>query len=118
MAIELRIASEGNINLLLPLVRAYHDFEKITLSDQKRIDALMPLLSDDELLGRIWLIYESGRAIGYIALCFGYSIEFGGRDAFVDEFFIKEEARGKGIGHEVLETIKWKADEFNVVVLH
>jgi hypothetical protein len=35
-------------------------------------------LLDDDRLGRIWIIQSDHQAVGYIALCLGYSIEFGG----------------------------------------
>ncbi len=87
------------------------------MSDQARVAAITPLLGDNTF-GRIWLISKSDRIVGYIALCFGYSIEFGGRDAFVDEFFIDETARGQGIGKEVLEAVKIEAQKLGVVALH
>lgn len=118
MSIELKIADESHTDLLLPMVRDYHEYEQITLSDKKRKDALRPLLNNDASLGRIWLIYASGKAIGYIAICFGYSIEFGGRDAFVDELFIEEQARGKGTGYTVLKAIKEEAEKFDIEALH
>ncbi len=37
-----------------------------------------------------------GTAAGYAALTFGFSLEVGGRDAFIDELFLIEAARGKG----------------------
>ncbi|MEO0390748.1 MAG: GNAT family N-acetyltransferase, partial [Pseudomonadota bacterium] len=40
--------------------------------------------------------------IGYIAVTFGWSIEFGGMDGFVDELFIRPGVRGRGIATEVL----------------
>ena len=43
--------------------------------------AVAPLLAPDNPFGRIWLIRHDGRSIGYAAVCFGYSIEFAGRDA-------------------------------------
>ncbi len=65
-----------------------------------------------------WLISVSGTILGYIAICFGYTIEFGGRDAFTDEFFIEESARGRGICSAVLEAVKSKAARYGVHFLH
>ena len=79
--------------------------------------AVQPLL-DDPALGRLWLIDVEGEAVGYIALCFGYSIEFAGRDAFVDEFFIDAAHRGRGLGRAVLERLVAAASAFNVRALH
>ena len=40
-----------------------------------------------------------------MAVCFGYSLEFGGRDAFVDEIYLLPEARGQGIGTQAMQTM-------------
>ena len=69
-------------------------------------------------MGAVWDIRRSGALIGYVALCFGYSIEFGGRDAFIDEFFLVPEARGKGIGGRVLDAVKAEAAAAGVTALH
>jgi GNAT superfamily N-acetyltransferase len=115
---KIRIATHDDSDILLPLVRAYHEFEGIKSTNADRAEAVAPLLPEGTAVGRVWLIEMMGEAIGYIALCFGYSIEFGGRDAFVDEFYIVEEARGRGIGSAVLEAVKLEAVSFGVRALH
>ena len=115
---ELITADTDDMPLLLPLVRAYHDFEGIVVTDSERETALSPLLEENSDLGKVWLIRHQKESVGYIALCFGYSIEFGGRDAFIDEFYITEPARGKGLGHWVLKEIQMKAREYGVCAIH
>jgi len=108
---RLKPAGIDELPALLPLVRAYHDFEHVALSDADRTAVLRPLLLDPGL-GQVWLIELDEAAVGYIALCLGYSIEFRGRDAFLDEFFIQPPWRGQGIGSAVLrEVIAWAAGE-------
>lgn len=68
---NLRIAGKNDAGTLMPLVRAYHDFENIRTTELERTEAIAPLLSDSAEFGRIWLIEVEGRTIGYIALCFG-----------------------------------------------
>jgi GNAT superfamily N-acetyltransferase len=43
-------------------------------------------------------MYRDGAAAGYVVLTFGYSLEFNGHDAFVDELYVEEGHRGKGLG--------------------
>lgn len=118
MDVELKTATLANLDELLTLVRAYHDFERIEHTDESRRAALLPLLAEDSTQGRIWLISGSGQTVGYVAVCFGYSIEFGGRDAFIDELYIVESVRGKGMGTAVLERIKSETVRLGVLVLH
>ena len=117
MDVELAVAGLDETAILLPLVQQYHDFEGIRMSDDARSRALEPLLGD-ATLGRILLIRVAGEVVGYLALCFGYSIEFGGRDAFIDEFFLVEAARGQGIGGAALRAAQTYACEMDITALH
>ena len=117
MPLTLRRATIDDTDAVVGLVRLYHAFEAIKFRGRATIDALTPLLQHGDV-GGIWIIELAGSTIGYIALCFGYSIELGGRDAFIDELFIVEEHRGKGFGKIVLEDIQSKAREIKVKALH
>jgi GNAT superfamily N-acetyltransferase len=44
--------------------------------------------------------------IGYIVLTLGDSLEYHGRDAFVDEIYIRESHRGKGIGAQAIKFVE------------
>ena len=72
--------------------------------------------------GEIWLadLNASGderRAVGYLALCLGFSLEAGGRDAFVDELYIVPELRGRGFGRQALELAAQRARALGARVL-
>jgi GNAT superfamily N-acetyltransferase len=41
-------------------------------------------------------------AVGYIVVTLGYSMEYGGRDAFVDDLFLAAAHRGRGLGTAAL----------------
>lgn len=113
----IRLATVEDSEVLMPFIRAYHDFEGITSTDLERKRSVAPLLSDENL-GRIWLILDGGQPVGYIAVCFGYSIEFGGRDAFLDEFFIEQAARSRGLGRSALEAVKGEVVRLGVHAIH
>ena len=115
--VEINMATPQHLADLLPLVRAYHDFEEIRMSDTQRLEAIRPLLEDDTL-GCIWLIRAQQEMIGYIAITFGYSIELRGRDAYVDEFFISQPSRGSGLGLKVIAHIKSELAKHSVGALH
>lgn len=117
-SIRLEPAGQGDRNVLLPLVRAYHEFDHVAMSDAQRDAAVGPLLESDSPWGRIWLIRTQQATAGYVALCFGYSIEFRGRDAFIDELFVIEAFRGQGVGGAVLERVKTEAEALGIRALH
>ncbi len=56
--------------------------------------------------------------IGYAVLCFGYSVELGGRDVFLDDFYIAPSERGYGLGHCVMEALIGFAREAGCAAVH
>jgi GNAT superfamily N-acetyltransferase len=117
MNIQLQRATPYHLTEVLPLVAAYHTFEHIDSGARGRTSAVRRLLEDPRL-GGIWLIEVDSRLAGYIALCRGFSIEFNGYDAFVDEFFLLREFRGRGVGKDVLAQIGNEARKLDVNALH
>lgn len=110
-------ATPEDIDSLTTLVAAYHAFERIDMSSDRRQLALSQLLANPTL-GEVWFIHNHGALVGYIAICFGYSIEFAGRDAFVDEFFLNETARGRGTGGLVIDRISALLADAGIAALH
>jgi len=72
----------------------------------------------DQGLGRLWIIRLDEEIIGYAALPFGFSFGYGGRHAVLDEFYLIELSRGKGIGKKVLEMILDEAKKMNLTRIH
>ena len=72
----------------------------------------------NENLGKSWLIYSENEIAGYIILTFIFSFEYGGKIAFVDELFIKENARGKGIGKEAIQFIQKEVPKLSLKLLY
>lgn len=77
----------------------------------------MPLL-DGSPHGAAYLIGPRNGPIGYIIVSFGYSVEMGGIDGFIDEFYIREKLRGRGIGAEVLRSLMPALADYGVKALH
>lgn len=75
-------------------------------------------LVKDRELGTILLIIDDGKPVGYLVLALGYSLEYGGRDAFIDEFFILEQHRGKGLGKMALVRAEMLARKYRVRAIH
>lgn len=115
--LTVRAATSDSIATILPMMRAFYALEHIHFAESHSRPALERLIGDPER-GRVFLAELDGSIIGYCAICFGYSLEFGGRDAFVDEIFLLEEHRGKGYGEAVLEFVAGEARALGVKALH
>ena len=97
----LHLATPADLDRLEKMVAAYHAFEGIESYEGHRRAALEPLLEGSPH-GAVWLIGPKMAPVGYVAASFGWSIELGGMDGFVDELWIREKVRGRGMGSEAL----------------
>jgi ribosomal protein S18 acetylase RimI-like enzyme len=59
--------------------------------------ALGELLADPGL-GLAWILQWQGHDAGYLLLTWSFSLEYHGRDAFVDELYILPDYRNRGLG--------------------
>jgi GNAT superfamily N-acetyltransferase len=79
--------------------------------------ALETFLAHAEL-GQAWLLWLGEKPAGYVILTLGYSFEFRGRDAFIDELYIEPEFRRTGLGRRAMEFVEQKARALNVNAVH
>ena len=115
--VSIERAAPNSLAELLPLIDAFQREEGYA-SDDDALRATVSELLGNAQRGSVLIARESGGAIGYAALCFGYSIEFRGRDAFVDELFVTPDARGRGLGRALLRALEAEARANGVRQLH
>ncbi|ELS33040.1 MULTISPECIES: GNAT family N-acetyltransferase [Pseudanabaena] len=102
--LNFRLAQFVDIDPLMEIVQEFYQFENIKF-DEPVVKAFTALLSDEQF-GVIWLICDRDQLIGYVALTFFFSMEYHGRCGLVDELYIREGYRGKGIGKQVFNLIE------------
>ena len=110
----IRRADTSDVELLVQLMAAFYAESGYDLDQDRAAIAFGDLLSDPSL-GRIWILGES---VGYVVLTLGYSMEYGGRDAVVDDLFVRKAHRRAGLGHVVLETVLDECREQGVKAVH
>ena len=86
--------------------------------DREVAENAMRQLATDNALGRLFVIESEGKVVGYLAVTYGFTLEFGGRDAFVDELYIVPSARGQGLGTQALELAEEACREDGINALH
>ena len=101
MTAVLTLSSIGDLGKVAPLVAAFHAEEALTTSEPQRIAAVTHRLEGTPL-GSLYLNGPRVKPIGYVVVSHGFSIEFGGPNAFIDKIYICTPVRGKGIGVESL----------------
>ena len=113
----LRRAGLADLDLAVELMREFYQESGFTLDTVRGREAMRGLIAD-AVLGRLWLVEEAGAVAGYIALTFGWSIEYQGRDAFIDDLYLRSDFRGRGLGTRVMEEVEAEARALGVPALH
>jgi GNAT superfamily N-acetyltransferase len=113
---HLGIAEPADGPTIIALAHALHREDGHPLSEQGE-RALLHLLAD-RTHGLVLKIEASREPIGYAVLCFGYSVELGGRDMFLDDLYIVPSKRGQGLGRSVIAALTGLARGAGCVALH
>jgi ribosomal protein S18 acetylase RimI-like enzyme len=111
------LANTSDANLLINLMREFYTLEHLKFDEQVARRALQQILNDRKF-GMVHLVSIGNEVIGYLVLTFGFSLEFDGRNAFIDELYLREEYRGRGIGKESLRFVEALCQREGVKALH
>jgi GNAT superfamily N-acetyltransferase len=104
------------IETALAFMRAFYTEEALDYREPRARRGLQQLLADPSH-GGLWFIQSGGRSIGYFALTLGFSFEFAGRFALLDEFYVESAHRGHGLGVQALDFIQLTADSLGVAAV-
>ena len=132
--LRLRRATPADLPSILPRTRALNAHEGIAVADDALEAALRALLLEPTL-GGVWLIEllaVAGPAsaalaepaetaptpIGYAIVTFGYDLEFAGRDAWLTELWVDDDARNTGAGGTALAMLEIELRPLGVRALH
>ncbi len=113
----LHLATADDRDRLLAMVEKFHAWGGLQTPAEAR-EAAIDLLLSGEVQAAAWLIGPARAPVGYIVVSFGFSIELGGRDAFIDEFYIRENVRGRGMGSQCLQTLMPQLRDMGIKALH
>ncbi|MEJ7618242.1 MAG: GNAT family N-acetyltransferase [Pyrinomonadaceae bacterium] len=112
-----RQADASHADLLIELMREFYLIEHLPFDESVARRAL-PHILDHRAHGLIFLIELAEKVAGYVVLTFGFSLEFHGRDALVDELYVRESFRGQGIGQTTLRFIEAACRSESVEAVH
>ena len=117
MLLQFEIAGPEHSLKIAEMQQEFYAIDQYPFNPKKANLVLQQFLKSPDL-GKIWLLKFKTETIGYLALTFCYSFEFGGRIAFLDEFFIQEAFRHQGYGSQALNYVIAEAKKLNLRVLH
>jgi GNAT superfamily N-acetyltransferase len=70
------------------------------------LEAAAAALIGEPRLGRIFVAEIGGRIVGLAAMSWSFSLEHGGRAAWLDELYVVPDERGRGVGAALLEAAR------------
>jgi ribosomal protein S18 acetylase RimI-like enzyme len=114
---SIREAASQDLADLMPLVAAMHA-EGGLPTDQRSEDAVQTLLADTRNGFVLVAVGDGGTIVGYILIGAGFSVEFAGPDAFVDELYVVPHSRSKGVGTRLLEAAEAACARRGISALH
>jgi GNAT superfamily N-acetyltransferase len=89
----------SDLPLILELVEEFCAIDHHAFDADRVARALLPLLEHDAH----GVVFLTDNAQGYLVITWGYSLESGGREALVDEIYLRR--RGAGIGTKVMSAL-------------
>jgi len=119
MSLSITRAISSDLELLLPMMR--HMQEDDPWSEpfhEATVFANLDELLQHPVYGVIYIVREESATIGYLVICFDYSLEYRGKGAWIDELFVEVAHRGKGIGTQLLDLAETASREHHAKFLH
>src|SRR5262249_3406540 len=80
--------------------------------------AAIAQLLNGEPFARAWIARCGNEAAGYVVITMGFDIEYGGRDGFISDLYLRPHIRGRGLGKAMLEFAVSQATSLGIRTLH
>jgi len=115
--IRLKLLETFDIEAIIAMMEDFYAIGNYPFNSATAKVLFDAFLANDNL-GRAWLIFNNDTVVGYVILTFVFSFEYKGKIAFIDELYLIEEARGKGIGKAAIPFIQQQASFLGLKMLY
>ena len=107
----------SDIETVVLMMQEFYEIDNYPID----VDVSKTLLTEfisNKNLGKAWLIIFNDEIVGYAIITFIFSFEYQGKIAFVDELYVTEKARGKGIGSKAIEFVKVQSHKLSLKLIY
>lgn len=99
----LHTVGEGDLDELLPLLRAYCEFYRVAPTDEDLLAMARELIAESDYEGvQILARDEDGRALGFATVFWTWSTLRASRVGVMNDLFVAPDARGRGIAEALI----------------
>jgi ribosomal protein S18 acetylase RimI-like enzyme len=103
---EVRRVAEGDLDDLLPLVRAYCDFYETSPSDEALRALSEELIADPEREGVQLIARDGDQAVGFATIYWSWATTSAERIGVMNDLYVAPEARGSGLAEALIEACR------------
>jgi len=119
MSCSADLATHADLDTLLSLM---HQMQKddpwSEVFDEIILRQNLCVLLGNAHYGSVYLARDQQIAVGYLVICFDFSLEYRGKGAWIDELFVQSSHRGQGIGTQLLDLAETVSREQGAQFLH
>jgi ribosomal protein S18 acetylase RimI-like enzyme len=114
--VALRQIARDDLKALTRMAVAFNKEDGHPLSSGGR--RALKMLCEGTPHGLGFMIEHRGAAVGYLVVGLGFSVEYGGVDGFLDEYYIEPAHRSRGLGTAAIEQLGKLARRRKIKALH
>jgi GNAT superfamily N-acetyltransferase len=100
---EITRVGEGDLDELLPLMRAYCDFYEVSPSDDALLALSRALIADPDREGVQLIARVEGAAVGFATIYWSWATTIASRIGVMNDLYVAPEARGSGAADALIE---------------
>ncbi len=112
-----RPVTESDIDSIVAMMEEFYMIDRYPIDSDYSKKLFLEFIANENL-GKAWLIQSENTIVGYVILTFVFSFEYGGTIAFLDELYIKEKKRGKGLGKQTIGFIQSESRKMQLKLLY
>ncbi len=95
--------SKNNLTEVLPLIRAYQEFYKVSEISDDRNSEFFAQFGESSPDGCQFIYREAGSVVGFATVYFSFTSTIAAKVAVLNDLYTLPNCRGKGVGRQLIE---------------